>query len=50
MVYNVHQPIFSLEINYLVNSVNSPKLWRKLPGTVQGGGWGQGRREEMFGN
>ena len=37
MVYNVHQPIFSLEINYLVNSVNSPKLCRKFAGTGLGG-------------
>ena len=43
-------PIFSAEINYLVNSVNSPKLCRKLLSSGQGargrmGGWvlGEGR-------
>ena len=40
-------PIFSAEINYLVNSVNYPKLCRKLLGSGQGrkGGWvlGEGR-------
>ena len=37
MVYNVsmfHHPIFSAEINYLVNSVNYPKLCRKLQPVV----------------
>ena len=39
-----HQPIFSAEINYLVNSVNYPKLCRKLRSSGQGaqgrmGGW-----------
>ena len=45
-----HQPIFSAEINYLVNSVNYPKLCRKLLSSGQGaqgrmGGWvlGEGR-------
>ena len=45
-----HHPIFSAEINYLVNSVNYPKLCRKLLGSGQGvegrlGGWvlGEGR-------
>ena len=31
-----HHPIFSAEINYLVNSVNYPKLCRKLLGSGQG--------------
>ena len=40
MVYNVsmfHHPIFSAEINYLVNSVNYPKLCRKLLSSGQRG-------------
>ena len=37
MVSNVHRPIFSDEINYLVNSVNSPKLCRKFAVTGLGG-------------
>ena len=42
-----HHLIFSTEINYLVNSVNSPKLCRKLlsggQGAQLGVGWEGGR-------
>ena len=42
-----HHLIFSTEINYLVNSVNSPKLCRKLlsggQGAQLGVGWKGGR-------
>ena len=50
-----HHLIFSTEINYLVNSVNSPKLCRKLLSGGQGargrmGGWEggcQGRADSL---
>ena len=44
-----HHPIFSAEINYLVNSVNYPKLCRKLVSVGQGGVQGrQGMQGESL--